>query len=111
MTAIIEEIRRLESARETGEISAAELAEAKARLLETVEDATVLPPFEAAPPPQREARSQTPGPWGLILAGLCGAGLLTFLAGQLIGDLTIAFTLVTCILAAVVIAAFRRLEG
>ncbi|UWQ54014.1 SHOCT domain-containing protein [Leisingera caerulea] len=110
MIAIFEEIRRLEAARKKGWISASEYAVAKGRLLETVEDATVLPPFEAQPPRQAVARD-SPGPWGLMLIGLCGAGMLTFLAGQVIGDLTIAFTLVTSVFAAVVIAAFRRLEG
>ncbi|MBQ4825702.1 MULTISPECIES: SHOCT domain-containing protein [unclassified Leisingera] len=114
MTAIFEEIRRLEAARKKGDISAAEFAEAKGRLLATVEDATVLPPFEFEPP-RREARRETsgtaPGPWGLMLMGLAGAGLLTLLAGQLIGDLTIAFTLVATVFAAIVIAAFRKLES
>ncbi|KIC10470.1 hypothetical protein RA19_12255 [Leisingera sp. ANG-M1] len=110
MTAILEEVRRLEAAREKGEISASEYAEAKGRLLESVEDATVLPPFEFEKP-KRRATGAAPGPWGLMLIGLCGAGLLTFIAGQLIGDLTIAFTLVTCIFAGIVVAAFRKLEG
>lgn len=110
MTAIFEEIRRLEAARKKGWISASEYAVAKGRLLETVEDATVLPPFQAAP--QRRAMSSSaPGPWGLMLIGLLGAGALTFIAGQVIGDLSIAFTLVASVFAAIVIAAFRRLEG
>lgn len=111
MTAIFEEIRRLEAARKRGDISKAEFASAKARLLDTVEDATVLAPFETAPAAQQPPSGAAPGPWGLMLLGLCGAGLLTFLAGQLIGDLTIAFTLVAACVAAVVVAAFRRLEG
>lgn len=110
MTAIFEDVRRLEAARKNGDISETEFAAAKARLLDTVEDATVLPPFEPAPARKRTA-SSGPGPWGLMLLGLCGAGLLTFLAGQLIGDLTIAFTLVAACFAAVVVAAFRKLEG
>ncbi|WP_264212005.1 SHOCT domain-containing protein [Leisingera thetidis] len=110
MTAIFEEIRRLEAARKKGDISAAEFAVAKAKLLETVEDATVLPPFQPAAP-RRRASSAAPGPWGLMLMGICGAGLLTVLAAQLIGDLTLAFTLIATVFAAIVIAAFRRLEG
>ncbi|MFY0308663.1 SHOCT domain-containing protein [Leisingera sp. D0M16] len=110
MTVIFEEIRRLEAARKKGDISEAEFAKAKGRLLETVEDATVLPPFEFEPQ-RRRASSSGPGPWGTVLIGLLMAGLLTFAAGQLIGNITIAFTLVASIFAAVVIAAFRRLEG
>ncbi|MBY6066546.1 SHOCT domain-containing protein [Leisingera aquaemixtae] len=110
MTVIFEEIRRLEAARKKGDISEAEFARAKGRLLETVEDATVLPPFEFEPQ-RRRAASTGPGPWGTVLIGICMAGLLTFLAGQLIGNITIAFTLVATVCAAIVIAAFRRLEG
>jgi len=109
MNVILEEVRRLEAAREKGEVSEFEYAVAKSRLLSTVEEATVLPP-EAEPEP-REKDSATPNPWGLALIGLCCAGLMTFLSTQLIGDFTIAFTLVTCICAAIVVVAFRRLEG
>lgn len=111
MTAIFEEIRRLEAARKNGDISEADFTRAKARLLDRVEDATVLPPFAPAPARRKPASGTAPGPWGLMLLGLCGVGLLTFLAGLLIGDLTMAFTLVAACFAAVVIAAFRRLEG
>ena len=66
------------------------------------------PPFEFEAPPRQRSRpsNAAPGPWGLMLIGLCGAGLLTFIAGQLIGDLTIAFTLVACIFAAIGSAGF-----
>ncbi|KIC36125.1 SHOCT domain-containing protein [Leisingera sp. ANG-M7] len=110
MTVILEEIRRLEAARKKGDISEAEFAKAKGRLLETVEDATVLPPFEFEPP-RRQASKAAPGPWGTVMIGLLMAGLLTFVAGQLIGNITIAFTLVATVCAAIVVAAFRRLEG
>ncbi|MEW2911819.1 SHOCT domain-containing protein [Leisingera sp. JC11] len=110
MTVIFEEIRRLEAARKKGDISEAEFAKAKRRLLETVEDATVLPPFEFEQP-RRRVSGAAPGPWGTVLIGLLMAGLLTFVAGQMIGNITIAFTLVATVCAAIVVAAFRRLEG
>ena len=52
-----------------------------------------------------------PNPWGMVLIGLACAALMTFLGAQLIGDFTIALTLVACISAAIVVAAFRRLES
>ena len=110
MNTIFEEIRRLETAREKGEVSEFEYAVAKSRLLSTVEEATVLPPTEAEPKPQEED-AVTPSPVGLVLIGMACAVLMTFLGAQLIGDFTIAFTVVACIFAAIVVTAFRRLEG
>ena len=49
--------------------------------------------------------------WGLVLVGLCAAAIMTFLVGQLIGDITIALTLAVTVFAAVVIAAFQRMQG
>lgn len=49
--------------------------------------------------------------WGLILVGLCAAGSMTFLIGRLIGDITIALTLAVTVFAAVVIAAFQRMQN
>ncbi|WP_255731612.1 hypothetical protein [Phaeobacter sp. B1627] len=48
--------------------------------------------------------------WGLIFIGLCAAGLMTFLIGRLIGDITIALTLAITVFAAIVIAAFQRMQ-
>ena len=110
MTAIFDEVRRLEAAHENGEISVFEYSVAKSRLLATVEEATVLPPVETETE-LRENATATPNPWGMVLIGLACAALMTFLGAQLIGDFTIAFTLVACISAAIVVAAFRRLES
>ncbi|MFW8635971.1 SHOCT domain-containing protein [Cribrihabitans pelagius] len=110
MTVIFEEIRRLDAARKRGEISPAEFAAAKARLLNSVEEANVLPQGTAAAAPRPPAATAS-GLWGMLAMGLLGAGVLTVLAGQLIGDLTIALTLAVTVLAAIVIAAFRRLEA
>ena len=70
----------------------------------------MLPPVETETEPRAKAPA-VPGPMGLVLIGLACAVLMTILGAQLIGDFTIAFTLVTCIFAAIVVAAFRRLEG
>ncbi|MFU1681907.1 hypothetical protein L0Z65_15270 [Phaeobacter sp. BS52] len=47
----------------------------------------------------------------MLLLALCAAAVMTVLVGQLVGDITIAFTLVVTVFAAIVVAAFRRLEG
>jgi hypothetical protein len=109
MTAIFEEIRRLEAARKNGEISAAEFAEAKGRMLEVVEEATVLPLAEDVPR-RRAAPDALQGDWTLIALGLAMAALFTFVAGQLIGSMTIALTLTLSLVAAVLVAAARGLR-
>ena len=172
MTAILDEIRRLDAARKRGDISAKEYASERGRILASVEDADIAPtmdeprvrpsrqadtaasgrtqsphrsartsarpsarpaperavPREAEPAPQA-ARTASPQPkseaidfadpdasdditnfWGLIFIGFCGAGLMTFLVGRLIGDLTIALTLAITVFAAMVIAAFQRMQ-
>ncbi|NIZ14200.1 SHOCT domain-containing protein [Phaeobacter sp. HF9A] len=136
MTAILHEIRQLDAARKRGDISAEEYATARGRLLASVEDAAVEPQEPARhaargrPAPRRPAaRAARPTPkppsapsegtapddmsgfWALILIGLCAAGLMTFLVGQLIGDITIALTLAVTVFAAIVIAAFQRMQG
>ncbi|MFW8593590.1 SHOCT domain-containing protein [Cribrihabitans neustonicus] len=109
MTAIFEEIRQLDAARKRGEISPEAFAAAKARLLNSVEEAKVL--SQPAAVRRRPAPPPASGLWGMLAMGLLGAGVLTVLAGQLIGDLTIALTLAVTVLAAIVVRAFRGLEG
>lgn len=110
MTAIFEEIRQLDAARKRGEISPEAFAAAKARLLNSVEEAEVLSQ-QAAAVRRRPAAPPASGLWGMLAMGLLGAGVLTVLAGQLIGDLTIALTLAVTVLAAIVVKAFRGLES
>nr|WP_244906656.1 SHOCT domain-containing protein [Phaeobacter piscinae] len=82
--------------------------------MSTVEDATVLPQANRHPPPRATARQSgttASTAWGMLLLALCAAAVMTVLVGQLVGDITIAFTLVVTVFAAIVVAAFRRLEG
>ena len=144
MTVMLERLRQLEAARKRGELSDAEYASARARLMAVVEDVDVETTGPTARPsatPQEPAKAARPRPrptaaqptrraapavaphsdpaesddmsffWGLILVGLCAAGLMTFLVGRLIGDITIALTLAVTVFAAVVIAAFQRMQG
>lgn len=115
MSSILQEIRRLESARDRGELSAEEFAAAKETLLGSVEDATVIsqerPRRRAQPSPAPVSRNAPSGFWGIVAIALVAALAMTVLVGQMIGDFTIALTLVISVLAAVLVAAFRRLEG
>ncbi|WP_405117358.1 SHOCT domain-containing protein [Phaeobacter sp. BS23] len=82
--------------------------------MSTVEDAKVLPQANRQPPPRATARQSGTAAstaWGMLLLALCAAAVITVLVGQLVGDITIAFTLVVTVFAAIVVAAFRRLEG
>ncbi len=137
MTVMLERLRQLDAARKRGELTDAQYADARSKLLSLVEDADLEPAGSkpSRPRPRRPApaaassraapsampvearRSDTAENsdmsffWGLCLVGLCAAGLMTFLVGQLIGDITIALTLAVTVFAAVVIAAFQRMQS
>ncbi len=152
MTVMLERLRQLEAARKRGDLTDAQYADARSKLLSMVEDVDVettgprtAPPRANAAPPRPKAtrpaqaarpRSRPAAPhsarraapavasqtetaesddmsffWGLVLVGLCAAGLMTFLVGRLIGDITIALTLAVTVFAAIVIAAFQRMQG
>jgi len=140
MTVMLERLRQLDAARKRGDLTDAQYADARSKLLSMVEDAEVEPAgphargaaaAKAARPRPRTAATSSarraapmvapqsdPAEshdmsffWGLILVGLCAAGLMTFLIGRLIGDITIALTLAVTVFAAVVIAAFQRMQN
>ncbi len=115
MTAILEDLRRLDAARKRGDISHSVYEETKGRLLGQVEDVQIV----AEAPTALRATDQTQdrmqeeanqGVWSLLLLGFLAAGILTFLLAQFIGDLTIAVTLVVTIFAAILVKAAKRLE-
>ena len=106
MTAILEQIRQLEAARNRGEMTSAQFERAKERLFDTVEDAVATPIAPSAPPRR--------GPpsifWPALGVSVLGIAVVTGLATLLIGDLTLALTLAVTLLAAVTVAAFRALD-
>lgn len=111
MTAILEDLRRLDAARKRGDISHSVYEEAKGRLLSQVEDVHIV--AEAKPAQHSSDRTDddaNQGLWSLMLVGFCGAGILTFVLAQLIGDVTIAVTLVVTVFAAILVKATKRLE-
>ena len=121
MTAILQEVRRLDAARKRGELTEAEFARAKLRLLDEVEDADTEPtppaparPAVARPQAQTSAEPQIAAPdpklVHLIVALVVGLALCLGLTALLLQDLTLALTLTGTLCAAVVVRAYTRLE-
>ncbi|MEL6566583.1 MAG: hypothetical protein AAFQ59_19225 [Pseudomonadota bacterium] len=109
MTAILDDIRRLDAAHARGDISAVELAAAKAQLMDSIPDVT--PDAEA----EAEAtRDEPPAPrHGVVpILMFCGV-MLVVCAGTallLTGDLLLSATLAITVLAAFTIMLFRQIE-
>ncbi len=107
MTAILDEIRRLEAAKNRGELSPAEYAAAKSRLMETVEDADTGTPAVIAqdPGPAKPIRAFDVITF-LIIASFACLGIATLI----LGDLMLAITLTLTLLAAFTVRAFLTLD-
>ena len=108
MTAILDDIRRLDAAHARGEITAVDLAAAKADLFEAIPDADdiEIDAADAAPPPVTLSRLSQTLLLCLFVLTLCsGATLL------ITGDLMLAATLSITILAAMTVALFRQIDG
>ena len=107
MTAILDDIRRLDAAHARGEISAVELAAAKAKLMDSIPDIT---PDTVEREPERPPKPRgTLGPMLLFCAVMllvcAGTALL------LTGDLLLSATLAITVLAAFTVMLFRQLDG
>lgn len=109
MTAILDDMRRLDAAHARGELTSAELAERKARLMDAVPDVLDVTPIEV---PAREAiRAKRPGIGQALL--LC-ALILTVCSGitlVLTRDIMLSATLAITVLAACTVMLFRQLDG
>ena len=107
MTAILDGIRRLDAAHTRGEISAIDLAAAKAELMESIPDATET---VRQKPPQAPAETRA-GIWPTLL--LC-ALILTICVGAALAltrDIMLSATLAITVLAAVTIMLFRQIDS
>ena len=107
MTAILDDIRRLDAAHARGELNAVELAAAKARLMDAIPDVTPDRAAEARPaPPQKRSGTMVPMLLfcGIILIVCAGTALL------LTGDLMLSATLAITVLAAFTVMLFRQIE-
>ncbi|WP_299749226.1 SHOCT domain-containing protein [uncultured Tateyamaria sp.] len=109
MTAILDDVRRLDAAHARGEINAVDLAAEKAKLFESVPDADEVAVHTTAGAARRRQPVARLGPT-LLLCIL----VLTLCAGStllLTGDLMLAMTLSITVLAAVTVTLFRQLDG
>ena len=107
MTAILDDIRRLDAAHARGELNAIDLAAEKAKLFEGIPDADDVHVGAPAREPPRRAQSRL----GQTLL-LC-VFVLTLCAGATIlltGDLMLAMTLSITVLAALTVTLFRQLD-
>ncbi|MFL4469091.1 hypothetical protein ACERZ8_04120 [Tateyamaria armeniaca] len=106
MTAILDDMRRLDAAHARGELSAIDLAAAKAHLLDSVPDAT-----EPARKPEPKPRVRRATVWPMLM--LCTA-VVTVCAGAalaLTGDIMLSATLAITVLAAITVMLFRQLDS
>lgn len=108
MTAILDDIRRLDAAHARGELSAVDLAAEKAKLIEAIPDADDV--YVDTPIREPTARVQSRLGQTLLLCvfviALCaGATVL------LTGDLMLAMTVSITVLAALTVTLFRQIDG
>ncbi|MEM1161558.1 MAG: hypothetical protein AAGJ28_11535 [Pseudomonadota bacterium] len=99
MTAIMDEMRRLDAARDRGELSAVDHAARKAALIEAIPDAETGPPM-----------AQTIGVWHMIILSFSLVGFVSGAALMISGDVTLALTLGITVLASVTIGLFRMID-
>ena len=107
MTAILDDMRRLEAAHARGDLNAIDLAAAKAELLDSVPDADEEPhaPEIATP---RITRATI---WPMLLLCVMVVTVCAGAALALTGDLMLSATLAITVLAAITIMLFRQLDS
>jgi len=110
MTAILDDIRRLDAAHARGEITAVDLAASKAKLMDSVPDA-----FEEASEQtetsstRRIVSGHDLGPTLLFCAFILTVCVGTALV--LTGDMTLSATLAIMVLAALTVLLFRQIDS
>lgn len=103
MTSMLDDLRRLDAAHARGDISAADLAAAKTRLMESVQDADASPATGASP-----SKRVGLGPALLLFALILtlSAGTTLLLSQDVMLSLTVAIT----VLAALTVTVFRQMD-
>lgn len=110
MTAILDDMRRLDAAHARGEITAVDLAAAKATLMDSVPDAFEEAMDRAEPPPsKRRGAWHDFGPTLLFCAFILTVCVGTALV--LTGDMTLSATLAITVLAGLTVLLFRQIDG
>lgn len=114
MTAILDDMRRLDAAHARGEINAIDLAARKAKLMDSVPDVLDVTPIASSPTrsgARPKARRARPGIGQALL--LCTL-VLTICVGAallLTGDIMLSATLAITVLAACTVMLFLQLDG
>ena len=110
MTAILDDIRRLDAAHARGEITAVDLAAAKATLIDSVPDAfEEVSEKTAAASSRRLASGHAIGPTLLFCAFILTVCVGTALV--LTGDMTMSATLAITVLAGLTVLLFRQIDS
>ncbi|MEO9574799.1 MAG: hypothetical protein ABJ320_18670 [Lentilitoribacter sp.] len=107
MTAILDDMRRLEAAHARGDLSAIDLAAAKADLLESVPDADE-PVHAVEHAPSRVTRVTI---WPMLLLCVLVVNICAGVTLMLTGDLMLSSTLAITVLAAITVMLFRQLDS
>ncbi|WP_415919379.1 hypothetical protein [Tateyamaria sp. SN6-1] len=113
MTAILDDMRRLDAAYARGDMTAVELAAAKAQLMDSIPDVTPDPAAPDRPgPPADPKTSPTPRHGVVPMLMLCGVILVACAGATLLltGDLMLSATLAITVLAAFTVMLFRQIE-
>ena len=105
MTAILDEIRRLEAARMRGALTDAQFESAKERLMASIEEDNA-----DAPPPVPAPTPKSFRVFDVVMFCLISTMLCIALGTFLFGDLMLAITLAVTLLAAFTIRAFITLD-
>ncbi|MBW4706451.1 SHOCT domain-containing protein [Roseobacter sp. YSTF-M11] len=111
MTAILKDLRELDTRLARGEITDVEYTAQRALLIESVDvvDTDFVATGSPAPPPETELSGSMT--WGLGIVICLGViGLCLCFAMLVFGDMNLALTLGVTILAALTVALFRSLE-
>lgn len=108
MTAMLDDMRRLDAAHARGEITAVELADRKAQLLDAVDDVVDVTPVA---PLRTKARAKRPAIGPVLL--LCALILTICLGVTLLitDDVMLSATLAITVLAACTVMLFRQLDS
>lgn len=107
MTAIMDEIRRLEAAHARGDLTAVQLQAAKAALVSDIEDANDT---KAQLPDEGKPELPKSALFDIVLFCVLATVACIVIATLLFGDLTLAITLAATLLAAFTVRAFVALD-
>ncbi len=113
MTAVLNELRRLEEAEARGALRKDEVRFRRERLIEMVEDAEVVDSTAEPPPAKADASPElsTSDQLWILCALIIGAFVgITAMVAWAVRDMTIGFTVGVTFLAVVIVQAFKSIK-